>query len=241
MTTAPLTRRERLRAETVEEIQSTARRMLVSDGYDGLSLRAIARAMGMSAPALYRYYASREDLIAALVDELKVELSEALEKVRDAQPDLVSKLLECSRELRRWAMTNPAEFTLVFTASAIGLDRPREDGSVDPTGERFGNVFGELITELYLTQPFPIPADDEIDGPLKDQLQEWNDCFPQPLPLGVTQVFLTSWIRLYGTVSMEVFGQLKFALSDAGPMFEAELRALGDMLGVGADYQPPTA
>ncbi|MFG1920797.1 TetR/AcrR family transcriptional regulator [Cryptosporangium sp. NPDC048952] len=240
MTTAPLTRRERLRAETVDEIQSTARRMLVSDGYDGLSLRAIARAMGMSAPALYRYYASREDLIAALVDQLKGELTESLEKVRDTQPDLVAKLLATSREFRRWAVAYPAEFTLVFTSSAIGLDRP-PDGSVDPTGERFGNVFGELITELFLTRPFPIPADGEIEPALKAQLQEWNDCFPQPLPLGVTQVFLSSWIRLYGTVSMEVFGQLKFALSDAGPMFEAELRSLAEMLGILDDYAPPAS
>ena len=239
MTAAPLTRRERLRAETVQEIQSTARRMLVSDGYDGLSLRAIARAMGMSAPALYRYYASREDLIAALVDELKIELTEALERVRDTEPDLVGKLMATSREFRHWAVAHPAEFALVFTASAIGLDRPN-DGTVDPTGERFGQVFGDLITELYLTQPFPIPADDEIDDTLKVQLQEWNDCFPQPLPLGVTQVFLSSWIRLYGTVSMEVFGQLKFALADAGPMFETELRSLGQLLGIDDQYTPPT-
>jgi AcrR family transcriptional regulator len=236
---APVTRRERLRAETVQEIQSTARRMLVSDGYDGLSLRAIARAMGMSAPALYRYYASREELIAALVDELKTELTEALENARDAEPDLVRKLLAASREFRRWAVAHPAEFTLVFTSSAIGLDQPHERG--DPAGERFGQVFGNLITELYLTRPFPIPADDEIETALRGQLQEWNDCFPQPLPLGVTQVFLSAWIRLYGTVSMEVFGQLKFALADAGPMFEAELRSLGEVLGISDDYTPPTA
>lgn len=237
MTTAPLTRRERLRAETIEEIQTTARRMLVSDGYDGLSLRAIARAMGMSAPALYRYYASREDLIAALVDDLKTELTEAMEKARDSEPELVGKLLTTSREFRRWAVAHPAEFALVFTSSAIGLDQPTD--GIDPTGERFGNVFGELITELYLTRPFPIPADDELEPAMKQQLQEWNDCFSQPLPLGVVKVFLSSWIRLYGTVSMEVFGQLKFALSDAGPMFESELRSLGVMLGIGDDYTPP--
>ncbi|TQS43312.1 TetR/AcrR family transcriptional regulator [Cryptosporangium phraense] len=212
--------------------------MLVTEGYDGLSLRAIARAMGMSAPALYRYYASREDLIAALVAELKLELTESLEQVRDAETELVKKLLAVSREFRRWAMAYPAEFTLVFTSSAIGLDRP-SDGSVDPTGERFGQVFGNLITELFLTRPFPIPADDEIEPQLREQLQTWNDCFPQPLPLGVTQVFLSAWIRLYGTVSMEVFGQLKFALSDAGPMFEAELRSLADVLGISELYRAP--
>jgi len=240
VTTAPLTRRERLRAETVQEIQSTARQMLVSDGYDGLSLRAIARAMGMSAPALYRYYASREDLIAALVDELKTELTEALEAARDAQPDVVSKLLAVSREFRRWAVAHPAEFTLVFTSAAIGLDRRRDD-EIDPAGERFGQVFGGLITELFLTRPFPIASDDEIDAALEPQLQQWTDCFPQPLPLGVCHAFLTCWIRLYGTVSMEVFGQLKFALSDAGPMFEAELRNMGELLGIGDQYTPPTA
>lgn len=237
---APLTRRERLRAETLEEIQTTARRMLISDGYDGLSLRAIARAMGMSAPALYRYYASREDLIAALVDELKLEMTEALEKARDAETGVVAKLLRASREFRRWAVTHPSEFTLVFTSTTLGLNIP-PDGDVDPTGERFGQVFGDLITELYLTQPFPILSDDEIEPELRSHLQTWNDCFPTPLPLGVVLVFLSCWIRLYGTVSMEVFGQLQFAMSDAGPMFEAELRSLGGVLGIADQYIPLTA
>ncbi|GAA3392061.1 TetR/AcrR family transcriptional regulator [Cryptosporangium minutisporangium] len=236
---APLTRRERLRAETVQEIQSTARRMLVSEGYDGLSLRAIARAMGMSAPALYRYYASREELIAALVTALKVEMTETLLRARDAQPDLPHRMLETCREFRRWAVEHPAEFTLVFTASAIGLDR--RPSPADDAGEQFGQVFAELITELYLTRPFPIPADDEIDEPLRVQLQEWCDDFPQPLPLGVSQVFLSCWIRLYGTVSMEVFRQLEFALTDANPMFEAELHGLAQTLGVPDWYYPPTA
>jgi hypothetical protein len=60
------------------------------------------------------------------------------------------------------------------------------------------------------------------------------------LPLGVMQVFLSCWIRLYGMVCLEVFGHLRFALADAGPMFEAELRALGNLLGVGEEYRPPT-
>ncbi|SHM94409.1 TetR/AcrR family transcriptional regulator [Cryptosporangium aurantiacum] len=237
--TAPLTRRERLRAETVQEIQSTARRMLISDGYDGLSLRAIARAMGMSAPALYRYYASREDLIAAMVTALKVEMTETLIRARDAHDDLAHRMLESCRAFRRWAVEHPAEFTLVFTASAIGLDR--RPSAADEAGEQFGQVFAELITELYLTRPFPVPADDEIDEPLLTQLKEWCDDFPQPLPLGVSQVFLSCWIRLYGNVSMEVFKQLEFALSDANPMFEAELRGLATSLGVPDWYYPPTA
>lgn len=227
----PTSRRERLRAETLQEIQATARKMLVSEGWDGLSLRAIARAMGMSAPALYRYYASREDLIAAMVTALKYEMTAALEQARDAESGIAARLLAVGRAFRTWAVQHPAEFALVFTSAASGLDRP-STSAIDEAGDRFGQVFGSLITELYLQKPFPIPADDEIEPALARELAAWCDGFPVPLPIGVSQVFLSCWIRLYGTVSMEVFGQLKFALSDASPMFEAELRNLTTLLGI---------
>ncbi len=60
------------------------------------------------------------------------------------------------------------------------------------------------------------------------------------LPLGVMSVFLSCWIRLYGMVCMEVFGHLRFAMDDAEPMFEAELGSLGEVLGVGDEYRPPS-
>ena len=77
--------------------------------------------------------------------------------------------------------------------------------------------------EIYAERRFPIPADDEIEPALQEQLRAWCATFPVQLPLGVMQVFLSCWIRLYGLVCMEVFGHLKFALADAEPMFEAEL------------------
>jgi AcrR family transcriptional regulator len=238
----PATRRERLRVETLREIQATARRLLVSEGLDGLMLRAIARAMGMSAPALYRYYASREELVAALVVALKSELTGALEAARDAEPadDVVARLLAVCREFRRWAVANRAEFTLMFTSPALGLERTPYDER-EEAGQRFSQVFGALVAQLYLERPFPIPADDAIDEPLASQLAAWCESFPVALPLGVTQVFLSCWIRLYGTVSMEVFGQLAFALHDAGPMFEAELRGLSTLVGIGPEERRPSA
>ena len=73
-----------LRAETVREIKQTARRVLVEQGVDGLALRAVAREMGMTAPALYRYFDSREDLVEHVVADLYDELSDVLEAARDA-------------------------------------------------------------------------------------------------------------------------------------------------------------
>ena len=77
-----LSRRDRVRAATVTEIKDTARRILVAEGPDGLSLRAIAREMGMTAPALYRYFPSREDLIGALIADLYDELTAAIDRLR---------------------------------------------------------------------------------------------------------------------------------------------------------------
>ena len=106
-------------------------------------------------------------------------------------------------------------------------------------GRRCGGVFAELVGRVYLQQSFPVPDEADIDPGLRVQLSEWGAKLPVALPLGVMHVFLSCWIRLYGMVCMEVFGHLRFALDDAEPMFEAELRALGEVLGVAGEYRPP--
>src|SRR3712207_3591013 len=98
-------RRDRARADTLREIKLTARRVLVDQGVDGLALRAVAREMGMTAPGLYRYFDSREDLVENVVADLYDELTGVLESARDdaraATPPI--QLLACSRAFRRWA------------------------------------------------------------------------------------------------------------------------------------------
>ncbi|MCQ0005238.1 WHG domain-containing protein [Actinomadura madurae] len=86
--------------------------------------------------------------------------------------------------------------------------------------------------------PFPIPADDEIDPALRDQLRRYrDDVLGVDLPLGVIQQFLKCWVRLQGSVSLEVFGHLEFALDDAEPMFELMLSEMGPEIGL--TYEPP--
>ena len=89
------------------------------------------------------------------------------------------------------------------------------------------------MARIYQDDPFPVPAEDEMDPALREQLHAWCAGLPVELPLGAAQVFLSCWIRLYGMVAMEVFGHLRFALPDAAPMFEAELRDLAVKLGFG--------
>jgi AcrR family transcriptional regulator len=238
-------RRERARADTLREIKQTARQVLVDHGVDGLALRAVAREMGITAPALYRYFASREDLVENVVADLYDELCDVLEAVRDAAEPATPgvALVEVARAFRTWATTHHAEFGLLFGSAG---ERVLPD-DVHAQGERpaqlaaarFGGVFAALVARIYLDKGFPVPDDDALDPGLQEQLKTWCAKLPVPLPLGVVSVFLSCWIRLYGMVCMEVFGHLRFALDDAEPMFEAELRNLGELLGVGADYRPP--
>jgi AcrR family transcriptional regulator len=241
----PLSRRERARADTLLEIKRTARRVLVEHGGDGLALRAVAREMGMTAPALYRYFTSREDLVENVVADLYAELCDVLEAVRDAAVPATPgvQLLQVARAFRTWAITHRPEFGLLFGSAGLQVlpvdapdhgERPSRLG-----GARFGAVFAALVARIHLEQGFPVPDEAALDPALAEQLREWCSTLPVPLPLGVMHVFLACWIRLYGLVCMEVFGHLRFALHDAEPMFEAELRSLGEVLGVAADYQPP--
>jgi len=244
----PLSRRDRARADTVREIKATARKVLVEQGVDGLALRAVARQMGMTAPALYRYFDSREDLVEHVVADLYDELSDVLEGVRDAAEPATPgvQLMSVARAFREWATTRRAEFGLLFGSAGEGVI-PAEDlhgpGDHPPqvASRRFGGVFAELIARIYLEQGFPVPDEDDLEPALRVQLTEWCAKLPVALPLGVMHVFLSCWIRLYGMVCMEVFGHLRFALDDAAPMFESELRALGGVLGVGDEYRPPAA
>ena len=239
----PLSRRDRVRADTVREIKRTARRLLVEQGEEGLALRGVAREMGMTAPGLYRYFASREDLVEHVVADLYTELAEELEQACAAADPATpaEKLMAASRTFRAWAMGHRHEFGLLFgdPADDVIRDRTMQEGPAHEAKRRFGAIFGALITELWLTQPFPIWPDDEFEPALREQLATCAQLFPVDLPLGVVHVFLSCWIRLYGMVCMEVFGHLQFALHDAEPMFESELRRLGEFLGVGDQYRRP--
>src|SRR3954451_1325723 len=104
-TEAPVSRRERARADTVREIKRTARTLLVAHGIEGLGLRAGAREMGITAPALYRYFASLEDLVEHVVADLYDELCDELELARDAARPATPgvQLVTISRRFRAWA------------------------------------------------------------------------------------------------------------------------------------------
>jgi AcrR family transcriptional regulator len=231
-----LSRRERVRAATLDEIRATARKLLVEEGAAGISLRAIGREMGMTAAALYRYYPSLEGLVNAVVADLYTECRLDLEAARNAAPadDLGAQLFAVCRAFRRWSVAHPVEFQLMFGSPVPSHETEPDDNDCGKhdAGNRFADTFAGLFAAIWLRAPFPIRADDEIAPALAVQLRAYIDSIGTPLPVGAMQVFLSCWIRLYGMVAMEVSGHIHFALNDVEPMFESELAQAAAQLGV---------
>ncbi len=253
MTESPpvLTRRDRMRAATMEEITATARRLLVEQGPDAASLRAIAREMGMTAPGLYRYYSSREELLRHVVATSFRELAADIHRAIDAAdplhgpvPDaekrthLALKMVAACREFRRWALNHKDEFTLLFGVPLPGFDDGRFD-IAEQCALEFAGTFYTLFLELWNAVHFPVPAAAEIDPSLLAQLSRFRAALRTDAPDGALLVFLRCWVLLYGAVSMEVFGHLGFALDDSAPMFEFTLGDLARMTGL--EYPTPAA
>jgi AcrR family transcriptional regulator len=234
-------RRERVRAATAGEIKQTARSILVADGPEAVTLRRIAREMGMTAPALYRYFSSREDLIRNVVGDI---FSEIAGGIRDAAigagqasgGDMTAKLIAACREFRHWALTHREEFGLLFGTPLPGLE-PLHNDKIDECALDFAGSWMTLFLELWQRRPFPVPADGQIEPGLVAQLARYTGGLGVDLPAGAVLIFLRCWVRLYGLVALEVFEHLHFALDDPAPMFEYTLAELAGLVGL--DYPVP--
>ncbi|WP_433721489.1 TetR/AcrR family transcriptional regulator [Actinoplanes sp. CA-051413] len=213
MTTTTPGRRERLRAETVTEIKHAARRLLVAGGPSAISLRAIARDLGMTAPALYRYFASLDALILAIVTDLFEDLRAAVADAALAHSDEepLVRVGHMARAFRRWSLDRPAEFALMFGSP------------INDAGARFGETFFTVLGEHYARHPFGGEAPDLPDPALRELFKPYLDTFGDRFPLPVIYLFVAAWTRLYGIVAMEVFGHLRWAMTDVEPLFEVEL------------------
>ncbi len=244
MVQAP-SRRDRVRAATTGEIKQTARRILVAEGPEAVSLRAIAREMGMTAPALYRYFGSREDLVKHVVADIFEEITDdiyaAIEAAGQASGgDMAAKLVAACREFRRWSLSHREEFGQLFGTPLPGLEAAHDDVPDDcvQNAQKFSGTFFALFLELWRKRPFPIPADDQIDPGLREQLARYRDGLGIDVPLGAGLIFLRCWVRLYGMVALEVFGHLRFALEDPSAMFEYTMAELADLVGL--QYPQPS-
>lgn len=143
------TRRERQRRELVGEILESARQQLDAGGRSAVSLRAIARDVGLSPASMYTYFASLDDVFTELIVESFSSLAAALESAQESVDDPLARLLAVADTYRRWALDNPAQFNLIFTDQLGGYQAPAGGRTVDaeisalkPIHRSIGGVIG---------------------------------------------------------------------------------------------------
>ena len=231
---ASRTARERVRAELTREITETARRHLATEGAAGLSLRAVAREMGMVSSAVYRYFPSRDDLLTALIIDGYNAIGAAVEQADGAcrRDDHHGRWLAACRAVRDWALAHPYEYSLVYGSPVPGYQAPEQ--TIGPAS-RVAAVLGKIVSDAHasgvLDPPGLCPAPPGSFAPDAARLRE--SVLPE-VPDEVAARALTTWASVFGLVSFELFGQFENVVTDRGAYFDHAVRCLGRVIGIPA-------
>jgi AcrR family transcriptional regulator len=217
-------RRSRLRAWTREEIKAAALRQLAEEGVEGISLNAIAKELGMTGPALYRYVTSRDELLADLVVDAWEEMADALERAAEenAGAPAAKRLGAVGLAYRAWATAQPHRYRLaVQTQLGSGELAPER---VIPAAQRGMAVILDAIEAL----PASRKPRQKVPAELRAELEHWTERVGgQQLPPAILLHGVIFWSRLHGLVSVELDRHLASMQLDPELLYRAELAELG--------------
>ncbi|RKT68986.1 TetR family transcriptional regulator [Saccharothrix variisporea] len=222
------TPRQRARAQAIEDIKRIAREQLASEGSAALSLRAIARELGIVSSAVYRYVPSRDDLLTMLIVDAYNSLGEAVEEAEARCPreDLVGRWRAIGTAVREWAVARPAEYALLYGSPVPGYHAP-----VEQTGDPGTRVMMLVVTLLVdIQRGVPVAG---VDGVLGRDLAVVREAVGVEVGEEVLARGYLAWTSMFGLVSFEVFGQYKGSFSDFAAHFAYQLdRIAAGVLGL---------
>jgi AcrR family transcriptional regulator len=216
--------RARVRAELTEEIKQSARRQLAADGAN-LSLRAIARELGMVSSALYRYFASRDDLLTALIIDAYNALGEATERGEAAVPrdDLAGRWLAAGHAIRDWAVANPHEYALIYGSPVPGYIAPQD--TVGPA-TRPTIVLGAILVDGVAAGVLRAEPGETTPAALDGELERLIAVVAPGVPAPVVVRGLIAWTELFGAINFELFGRFNNVLEDLSTWYDHQLHEL---------------
>ncbi|MFF9624410.1 TetR/AcrR family transcriptional regulator [Streptomyces griseosporeus] len=223
--------RARARLEVTAAIKEAARRQLAAEGAAQLSLRAVARELGMVSSALYRYFPSRDDLLTALITDAYDSLGEAAEtahaEVADAAP--ARRWTTVCEAVRHWALAHPHEYALIYGSPVPGYRAPE---TTVPAASRVGLLLIDVARDAHrrgrLTAP-PLPAE------LSAEAARMAADLAPDLPPATVAALVAAWAQLYGLVGFELFGQFERVVEDREPFFRHAAVRLAHGIGLTGD------
>ncbi|UQW99436.1 TetR/AcrR family transcriptional regulator [Streptomyces sp. RerS4] len=202
------TPRERYRTQVRAEIKEHAWEQIATAGATALSLNAIAKRMGVSGPALYRYFAGRDELITELVRDAYRSLADTLRAASAAGADLAG----LAQALRAWALADPQRYFLIYGTPVPGYRAPEDTTAIS----------AEIMTTLLDACTTPAPTGPA--RPFGTHLAEHRDwAGDHPAPPEALHRFLAFWTRLHGVLSLELAGHFTAMGFDPALLYAAEL------------------
>jgi len=230
-TSAGRTARERARAELTHEIKQEARRQLAATGAGGLSLRAVARELGMVSSALYRYFPSRDDLLTALITDAYDALGAAAEAASTRPPaaGVRSRWRSACAAVRDWARAHPHEYALIYGSPVPGYRAP---ASTIPAAARVAQVLGGLLGEAWATGTLAETPGEPLAPVLARQAAGVAGAIAPGVPAPVIARALVAWTQLFGAISFELFGQLIGSADPADAFFGYAVEQMADLVGL---------
>lgn len=227
------TPRERARAQTMAEILRIGRAHLATDGAAALSLRAVARDLGVVSSAVYRYVASRDDLLTLLLVDGYDSLGDAVDGALTTAPadDHRERFLVLARAVRTWALAETSTYALLFGAPVPGYRAPEE--STTGPGTRVPRALVRIAADAHAAGVLAVPDDDAPPPALAAGLEGIRTEFGIDLPDAVLVRGVLAWAAVFGLVGFEVFGQYgPGGLGDPAALFERQVAVLADDLGL---------
>lgn len=202
------TPREQARARTIQDIVRLGRRHLAEQGAAALSLRAVARDLGVVSSAVYRYVESRDELLTLLLIDSYNELGDAVDQAVDEIPedDFRGRFLALAQAVRRWAVEEPACYALLFGSPVPGYQAPGER-TTEPGTRVVFRLVGILDAAHRAGALREVPPSAVVPQALAGNLAAVREELGVELPEELMARGVLVWTSVFGAVGFEVFGQ----------------------------------
>ncbi|PCG81448.1 TetR family transcriptional regulator [Streptomyces sp. WZ.A104] len=229
--------RERARIEVTAAIKGEARKQLAAEGAAKLSLRAVARELGMVSSALYRYFPSRDDLLTALIVDAFDAIGEAAERAAAehggtaaAECEAAAPPAECwiavAMAVREWALDHPHEYALIYGSPVPGYTAPMD--TVGPAS-RVGLAFIDILRTAFRADGLAVPT---LAPELCSDAERMAAEFAPDLPPAAVAALVAAWAQLFGLISFELFGQFNRVVEAREPLFRQAVEGLARSVGL---------
>ncbi|MFJ9639002.1 TetR/AcrR family transcriptional regulator [Streptomyces sp. NPDC101178] len=225
--------RERARVELTAAIKDEARKQLAAEGAAKLSLRAVARELGMASSALYRYFPSRDDLLTALIIDAYDAVGEVAEsaratadRIRPRPAPYAERWVAVAAAVREWALVHPHEYALIYGSPVPGYSAPTD--TVGPAS-RVGMVFIGLVRDAFRADGLAVPP---LTPELRAEAERLTAEIAPDLPPAAMLALITAWAQLFGLISFELFGQFNRMIEAREAVFRQAAGELARSVGL---------